>query len=94
MMALVDAIRAQHGPDCIPQLALALFYRCDWLVKPALDDPFWTRRAIKMAEQAHVDFDSPKAEATGRRGQTAAKVAGPIPAMSGDCFSHHAPEVS
>jgi len=59
MMTLVDAIRSQYGPDCIPQLAFELFHRCDWPVKPVLDDPFWTRRAIKMAEQASVNFTRP-----------------------------------
>jgi len=54
--ALAHAVRDQHGPDCIPQLALALAYRCDWPVKPPVGDPHWLARAVKLAEQAHIDF--------------------------------------
>lgn len=68
MNALIASIHAQHGPDCIRQLALAIYDRCDWPVKPAQGDPFWTRRAVKMAEQAHIPFVMPGERSSHLRG--------------------------
>jgi hypothetical protein len=59
--ALAHAVRAQHGPDCIAPLALALFYNCGWPTKPAFGEPHWINRAVKLAESAGVDFVLPLA---------------------------------